>query len=74
MSLVLLCRYHMAMHIERVPLTSVRKASKVLRLCQKYQLKEQGTIHTPHVTHFLSVSSSSPSSECVSSAGHERLS
>lgn len=58
MSLILLHRYHMAMHIERVPLTSVRKATKVLRLCQRYQLKEQGTFHALYVTHFLSVSSS----------------
>lgn len=35
-------RYYMALHIERIPLTSAKKAFKVLRLCEKFQLKEQG--------------------------------
>ena len=32
----------MALHVERVPLTSARKATKVLQLCQRFQLREQG--------------------------------
>lgn len=35
-------RYHMALHLERTPLTSARKANKVLHLCRKFQLKELG--------------------------------
>jgi nuclear pore complex protein Nup85 len=34
-------RHHMALHIERVPLSSARKATKVLQLCHRFQLKEQ---------------------------------
>jgi nuclear pore complex protein Nup85 len=33
-------RHHMVLHLERIPLTSARKASKVLQLCRKFQLKE----------------------------------
>ena len=32
----------MALHIERVPLSTEKKALKVLRLCQQHDLKEQG--------------------------------
>jgi nuclear pore complex protein Nup85 len=35
-------RHHLALQLERVPLSSARKASKVLHLCRKFQLKEQG--------------------------------
>lgn len=41
------CRYYMALHIERIPLTSAKKAFKVLRLCEKFQLKEQGSHSLP---------------------------
>lgn len=44
------CRHHMALHIERVPLTSERKATKVLHLCQQFQMREQGGCHTPLLT------------------------
>ena len=43
----ILCRYYMALHIERVPVTTARKATKVLQLCHKFQLKEQGTYNVP---------------------------
>ncbi|CAI8026143.1 Nuclear pore complex protein Nup85 [Geodia barretti] len=33
-------RHHMVLHLERIPLTSARKAAKVLQLCRKFQLKE----------------------------------
>ena len=35
-------RHYMEAYIERVPVESERKACKVLRLCEKYQLREQG--------------------------------
>ena len=35
-------RHYMEAYIERVPVASERKACKVLRLCEKYQLREQG--------------------------------
>ena len=38
----------MALQIEKVPLSSARKATKVLQLCLKFQLKEQGT-HVPTI-------------------------
>lgn len=38
-------RHYMALYVERVPLTSERKASKVWRLCEQHQLKEQGVLY-----------------------------
>ena len=35
----------MALYVERVPLTSERKASKVWRICEQHQLKEQGVLY-----------------------------
>ncbi len=35
-------RAYMEAYIQRIPLETSKKASKVLRLCEKYELKEQG--------------------------------
>ena len=67
-------RHHMALQIEKVPLSSARKATKVLQLCLKFQLKEQGT-HVPTLYVLISpprpLSPTSP--ECVPCDVHERV-
>ena len=35
-------QHYMQLLVERIPLTSERKADKVIHLCQHYHLKEQG--------------------------------
>ena len=35
-------RHYMEAYIERVPIESERKACKILRVCEKYELREQG--------------------------------
>jgi len=37
----LTCRHYIALHIEHIPLTTERKALKVLEVCERHQLKEQ---------------------------------
>ena len=76
-------RHHMALHIERVPLSSARKATKVLQLCLKFQLKEQGTHYPvficfslPHPLPLFLSPFPSPlylSPECVPCDVHERV-
>lgn len=40
----LTCRHYIALYIEHIPLTTERKALKVLEVCERHQLKEQGEL------------------------------
>lgn len=51
-------QHYMQLLVERVPLTSDRRANKLIHLCQRYNLKEQGEWGMgKEWSHFFSVSS-----------------
>ena len=40
------CRHYIALYIEHIPLTTETKALKVLEVCERHQLKEQGELES----------------------------
>ncbi len=68
-----LYRHYMAAFLERVPLTTDWKAEKVLAVCSKYELKDEGEPSVCHGSKLYSTLPAPLSPGCLSCAGYKGL-